>query len=275
MNNEEYLCLELKEDNGVLTVLLNRPASRNALNLKMIEELEKVFQSIAEDLNIRCLVLRGKGGHFCAGGDVKEMAIARNQPFLESNSLSDPVARLNRRFGDVISALRQAPQTVIVLVQGAAMGGGFGLVCAADFVLADHSASFRLPETTLGLPPAQIAPFLVERLGLIVAKQCALSGARLSAEEAHRKGLVDRLCENEAELKSELDELLCSIQRCAPAASRATKSLLLSVADNKLSASENLDRGAILFAEATRSKEGMEGIMAFMQKRPPSWNQSN
>ena len=215
----------------------------------MVEELESVLQSIAEDVSIRCLVLRGNGGHFCAGGDVKDMAIARNQPFLEDEKLSDPIARLNRRFGDVISALRYAPQTVVVVVQGAAMGGGFGLVCAADFVLADHSASFRLPETTLGLPPAQIAPFLVERLGLVVAKQCALTGARLSAQEAYRKGLVDHLCQDETALETELNGLLSSILRCAPAASRMTKSLLLSIADHSLSASENLDKGAILFAE--------------------------
>ena len=83
MNIEDYSCLELKLENGVLSISFNRPASRNALNLKMVEELESVLQSIAEDVSIRCLVLRGNGGHFCAGGDVKDMAIARNQPFLE------------------------------------------------------------------------------------------------------------------------------------------------------------------------------------------------
>ena len=274
MNIQEYDHLEVRLDSSVLFVAFNRPKVRNALNLKMVEELESLLEVVREEHSVRCLVLSGNGGHFCAGGDVKDMSKARSQPFQDNEVLNDPIARLNRRFGDVITKLRHAPQTVVVVVQGAAMGGGFGLVCAADFVLAEQNASFRLPETTLGLPPAQIAPFLVERIGLISAKKCALTGAKLSGEEALDMKLVDQICEGQAELDAALSSLLENILKCAPIASRNTKQLLLAIADGVQSQSEILDKGALMFAEATRSHEGMEGIMAYLQKRPPSWSKS-
>ncbi|MBM74606.1 MAG: enoyl-CoA hydratase [Proteobacteria bacterium] len=275
MDIQAYEHLEVRVEEAVVFAAFNRPKVRNALNLKMVEELENLLEALEAEEGVRCLVLKGNGGHFCAGGDVKDMATARSQPFKEDVLLTDPIARLNRRFGDVITKLRQAPQTVVVVVQGAAMGGGFGLVCAADFVLADKSASFRLPETTLGLPPAQIAPFLVERIGLIAAKKCALTGARLSGDDALSMGLVDQLCEDQKDLDEALSALLISILKCAPLASRNTKKLLLAIADGVQERSDILDSGALMFAEATRSHEGMEGIMAYIQKRAPSWSKNN
>ena len=263
----ECQSLRLVREGGTLFVFFNRPKARNALSLQMVGELEAVLDAVHADRSVRVLVLRGEGGHFCAGGDVKDMAAARSKRF--SPGEDDPIAALNRRFGTLITRLDRAPQTTVAVVEGAAMGGGFGLVCVADVVIALESASFRLPETGLGLPPAQIAPFLVRRLGLSRARRLALTGARLTGEEASLEGLVDILCSGSEELEAELLELRRRILRCAPVASAETKRLLLACGEVQHDAL--LDQGAAAFSAAARSPEGMEGVIAFIQKKAPSW----
>ena len=172
-------------------------------------------------------------------------------------------------FGRVISALYEVPQTLIVAVEGAAMGGGLGLVCIADVVLSTKSAKFKLPETSLGLPPAQIAPFLIERLGLRKTRRLALTGASLNGEQAEKEGLVDICCENKEAMNEEILKLRRQILNCAPQASRETKKLILGIGRRQLD--KVLDEGATLFAEAVRGKEGLEGLTAFRERRPARW----
>ena len=264
-----FECLDVSVEGGTMWINLNRPHQKNALNLKMLKELELIIQVVRPQSDIRILVLSGNGGHFCAGGDVKEMANAKREDAKRKEGDIDPIARLNRRFGHVISTLYEVPQTVIVAVEGAAMGGGLGLVCVADIVVATKSAVFKLPETSLGIPPAQIAPFLIERLGMPKTRKLALTGARLSGEEAEKEGLVDFCCEDKDAMDAEVLQLRRQIIRCAPEASRNTKKLILGIGQRDLEMV--LDYGAEMFADATRSKEGMEGIMAFLQRRPPKW----
>jgi len=259
--------LTLSRDGSFLTVCFNRPAVKNALSLAMVTELESVLYAIEKDRSIRALILRGTGGHFCAGGDIKDMAKAK-QARPEPGG-RDPVAALNRRFGSVISALNNTPQTVVAVVEGAAMGGGFGLVCVADVVIVHQDAKLRLPETSLGLPPAQIAPFLVQRLGLSKARRLALTGSRMNGLQAHQEGLADICCKDEAELEEALAAICAQIRRCAPIASAQTKALLMSCGTESLD--DLLDRGADLFSRAASSAEGMEGMMSFLQKRQPAW----
>lgn len=268
-NLPSFECLEVSVEGGTMWINLNRPHQKNALNLKMLKELELIIQVVRPQLDIRILVLSGNGGHFCAGGDVKEMANAKREDAKRKEGDVDPIARLNRRFGHVISTLYEVPQTVIVAVEGAAMGGGLGLVCVADIVIATKSAVFKLPETSLGIPPAQIAPFLIERLGMPKTRKLALTGARLSGEEAEKEGLIDICCEDKDAMDEEILQLRRQIIRCAPEASRNTKKLILGIGQRDLEMV--LDYGAEMFADATRSKEGMEGIMAFLQRRPPKW----
>lgn len=268
-NLPSFECLDVSVEGGTMWIRLNRPHQKNALNLKMLKELELIIQVVRPQLDIRILVLSGNGGHFCAGGDVKEMANAKREDAKRKEGDVDPIARLNRRFGHVISTLYEVPQTVIVAVEGAAMGGGLGLVCVADIVVATKSAVFKLPETSLGIPPAQIAPFLIERLGMPKTRKLALTGARLSGEEAAKEGLIDICCEDKDAMDEEILQLRRQIIRCAPEASRNTKKLILGIGQRDLEMV--LDYGAEMFADATRSKEGMEGIMAFLQRRPPKW----
>lgn len=252
---------------GVLHLTLNRPESRNAMSLKMVEEIEAVFDAIADRRDVRAVVLRGAGGHFCAGGDIKDMAGARGQTGGEGKP--DGLAVVNRRFGTLITKVDRAPQATVAVLEGAVLGGGFGLACVADVAIARQDAKFGLPETGLGVPPAQIALFLVRRLGLSQARRLAVTGGRFDGEVAAAIGLVHEVVQDEAGIQSKLDEVLSQIRRCAPGAVATTKHLMHQVGTTD--PEQLLDEAAQSFAAAARGPEGMEGMMAFMQKRKPNW----
>ena len=258
--NCETLLLNLEA--GVLHVTLNRPDSRNAMSLAMVGELRAVLDSVQNDLSVRAIVLRGAGGHFCAGGDIKDMAGAR---------AAGPEAyrELNRAFGAMLEQAQQAPQVVVAVLEGAVLGGGFGLACVSDIALADQGAKFGLPETTLGILPAQIAPFVVKRIGLTQARRLALTAARFDGVEAHRLGVVHFVEHDPQGLAQRLDEVLGQVLRCAPRANARTKALLLQSLDQPLELL--LDQAADWFAEAVTGEEGIEGTRAFVEKRKARW----
>ncbi len=256
----------LSEAQGVLNITLNRPKVRNAMNLALVREVMAVFESIRERTDIRVVVLRGSGGNFCAGGDIKDMAKAREAAAVSGQ---DPFFELNRAFGHLITQVNQALQVVITLLEGAVLGGGFGLACISDIAIADRQAQFGLPETGLGLPPAQIAPFVVDRVGLTQARRLVLTGARFDGEEARALGVVHFTTDSPEAMAQLLTQQLKQIQRCAPLANRVTKNLILNVAKTEREAL--LDLAAQRFSEAVRSDEGREGTLAFVEKRKASW----
>ncbi len=252
-------------DGAVLHIHLNRPEVRNAMSQIMLRELLDVLAD-AEASGVRVIVLRGNGGHFSAGADIKDMAVARGMPIAHE---TDPMAKANAAFGHVCAAFAQTPLAVVAVLEGAVMGGGFGLSCAADTVIASDTADFRLPETSLGVIPAQIAPFLVERLGYSEAKRLAVTGARLGAHEAYRIGLVHKVCSSEAELDAALAATLKDILACAPGAIAETKKLLRKARFED--PASLVEHAAAVFAQAARGEEGAEGLRAFVERRRPSW----
>jgi len=254
--------LLLNSHGGVLHITLNRPQSRNAMSLQMVGELRAVLAAVREDPQVRALVLCGAGGHFCAGGDIKDMANARSHG-------AEAYRDLNRAFGSLLEEAEKAPQVVVAVLDGAVLGGGLGLACISDVAIAHHQAQFGLPETSLGLIPAQIAPFVVKRIGLTQTRRLALTAARFDGEEAGRLGLV-HFVEHDAQAMAErLSEILEHILRCAPGANAATKALLL--ATDELPLSKLLDNAAEIFSTAIVGAEGVEGTLAFVQKREPFW----
>ncbi|WLG43363.1 enoyl-CoA hydratase/isomerase family protein [Pseudomonas sp. FP1740] len=247
---------------SVLHITLNRPESRNAMSLQMVAELRAVLAAVRDDRQIRALVIGGAGGHFCAGADIKDMANARAQ--------GQPAYRdLNRAFGALLQEVQHAPQVVMTVLQGAVLGGGFGLACVSDIAMADHQAQFGLPETSLGLLPAQIAPYVVQRIGLTQARRLALTAARFDGTQARRMGLVHFVEHDPQALAERLDEVLAHVLCCAPGANAATKKLLLASAGQP--SDDLLDQAAEWFSEAVTGAEGIEGTMAFVQKRKPGW----
>ena len=254
------LLLERQED--VLTITLNRPQSRNAMNLTMLEELHALMAAVGKDPSLRAIVMRGAGGHFCAGGDIKDMATARSQD-------RQSQAEINRRFGRLLEDAARQPQVLIILLEGAVLGGGLGLAAVSDIAICVEDCRFGLPETSLGVIPAQIAPFVVQRIGLTHTRRLALTAARFGGKEALHLGLVHYTEVDSAGLESRLSEVLEQVLRCAPAANRHTKALLLATGEQPLQGL--LDQAAETFAQAVTGKEAAEGTLAFVQKRKPSW----
>ncbi|MGH8530395.1 MAG: enoyl-CoA hydratase/isomerase family protein [Nevskiales bacterium] len=258
--------LLLRLEQGVLHMTFNRPESRNAMSLGLLQDIVSVFDAISSDRGVRAVAMRGAGGHFCAGGDIKDMANARAAKVTANG---DPVAEYNRQFGRMLRKVNHAPQATLAVLEGAVLGGGFGLACVTDVAIAHRDASFGMPETGLGIPPAQIAPFVVERLGLSQARRLAVCGARFKGEEALRLGLVHFVVDDEAQLNQVLQETLTQIRRCAPGANATTKEIMLSA--GRMDMDAILDYAAKKFSEAVRGPEGVEGTTAFVQKRLPKW----
>lgn len=255
----------MSRDGGVLHLTLNRPQARNAMSLAMVDELLAALADAEADGVTRVVVLRGTGGHFCAGADLKDMAAARHRPVDDG----DQLAHVNSRFGWLCAAFARTPLAVVAVVEGTVMGGGFGLACAADVTLAHASASFRLPETSLGLVPAQIAPYLVERLGFAEAKRLAVTGGRLDARTALTLRLVHELAVDDDALTAALARVLEDILACAPGAVAATKRL---ISQARLAPPESLiDDAAAAFSASAQGAEGTEGTLAFFEKRKPYW----
>ncbi|KAF0865550.1 enoyl-CoA hydratase/isomerase family protein [Pseudomonas sp. LD120] len=254
--------LLLESRNGVLFIRLNRPESRNAMSLQMVAELRTVMAAIRDRRSVRALVLRGAGEHFCAGGDLKDMAGARAHG---SSAYRD----LNRAFGALLEEAQQMPQVLVCVLQGAVLGGGFGLACVSDIAIAEQSTQFGMPETSLGLLPAQIAPFVVQRIGLTQARRLTLTAARFDGAEAQRLGLVHYVEPDAQALQARLEQQLTQVLRCAPGANAATKALLLASVEQPRG--PLLDQAAFDFANAVMGEEGVEGTLAFVQKRQPAW----
>lgn len=261
--NTEHLILE--RQGSILTVWFNRPEAKNALSADMVDELHAVLDAAATEPALRTLIIRGKGDIFCAGADIKGFRAGPQGGAQDA----DAVAAGNREFGNLMLKLNEQPQTVVMLVHGAAIGGGLGLCCVGDVTIVTRDASFRLSETSLGIPPAQIAPFVSDRVGLTQARRLMLTGARFKGEEAVRYGIGHILAEDAADLDKQCAQVLAQISLCAPGANATTKRILFEA--TRRPRPEALDFASRGFAACMLSDEGREGMAAFVEKRKPRW----
>jgi isohexenylglutaconyl-CoA hydratase len=260
----ETTALILERRQSVLRIWFNRPDSRNALTNDVVDELSAVLDAVHEDRSIRSLVLRGKGGVFCAGGDIKGFKSGAQGAGDEKE-----VARGNRSFGSLMIKLNEQPQVVIMLVEGGAVGGGLGLTCVGDVTIIEKETRFQMSETSLGIAPAQIAPFVTERVGLTQARRLMLTGARFKGEEAVRLGIGHFLADGPDELERLCDGVLAQIAQCAPGANAVTKAIIFE--STRRPRGEALDFAATGFAQCMLNDEGREGVAAFIEKRKPRW----
>jgi isohexenylglutaconyl-CoA hydratase len=256
--------IELERRGEALVIWLNRPDSRNALTATMVAELEAVCTALAAEPALRFVVLRGRGGVFCAGGDLKQF-----QDVLRGAADRAAIVAANAAFGRLLAAIRALPQLFIVAVEGAAMAGGLGLACAADVTLTTAAARFALTEVTLGLPPAQIAAVLLERVGPGEARRLLLTAQRFDGREAGRLGIAHFVEEDGDALEERLRRLLDEARRCAPGAVGLTRQLIDAAARLEREAMAAL--AAERFADALLGEEAGEGLRAFAGKRPPAW----
>ncbi|GGZ83699.1 MAG: enoyl-CoA hydratase [Alteromonas sp.] len=257
-------CQELitKVSKGVLYITLNRPHKKNAMNLALVNELISVVDCVKDKRSIRVIVIRGAENNFCSGGDISGMN------FDGASETHDPMWLFNRTFGKMITLVNSAPQVVVTVLEGVVLGGGIGLACISDVAIADINTKFAMPETRLGIVPAQIAPFVVSRIGLMQTRRLTLLGESIYGEEAKALGFVHYVTQNQDELETQLKNVIVKIMLCAPEANALTKKLILQV--GLVEHEQLLDEAASYFCNSLKN-EGKEGTAAFLEKRSASW----
>lgn len=267
---ETSASLELKLDRSVLYMTLNDPDSGNALSEEMAADLVRVLSALRSNEEIAVVVVRGSGKVFCAGGNLKGFAEKYHGDNVDIPELKREIASTNWQAGrELFNGFNRLPQTVIMVVEGAAMGGGVGLACCNDVMITSKDCRFSTTETSLGLVPAQIASFVVQRIGLTQSRRIMLTGVRFNGVEAERLGIA-HFCEEDAEaVNARLEEVLASVRRCGPRANRMTKELLFHYMDHGLA--PTLEFAGILFAECMLGEEAKEGVAAFVEKRTADW----
>ena len=256
-----YKTLLVELADGVLTVTLNRPDVHNAFNDELIAEAIDLFSNL-DTAAARAVVLKGTGKNFCAGADLHWMSrmvsYTREENVRDSSLLAKMYALMN-----------ECPLPVVGRIQGAAIGGGVGLVSICDVAISMSTSQFGLSEVKLGILPAVISPYVVGKIGQTHARALFLTGERFDAERAQRIGLVHRVVESEAELDAAVYETVTQLKTSGPEAVRECKKLIAYVASHELADASPYTIDAI----ATRrvSDEGQEGMRAFLEKGLASW----
>lgn len=242
-----------------------RPERRNALNHDMMREIGEAVERVAGDRDIRALVLRGRGGAFCAGGDLGAMSDMPPVPAAGP----DPLIAPYRYFGDVLERMNRLPQAVVAVVEGPAVGGGLGMVCCADVVILHKSAKLGIPEPRSGFIPSQMIPFLVRRVGEGAARYLAVTGTVIDARAALEIGLGQFVSSSP---DKKLREILEEIARMEPEALATAKRLVIDCATQ--SDREVMDAASVELVRLLRRPEARAGMTAFLRKKPPPWSLS-
>jgi methylglutaconyl-CoA hydratase len=258
---DSYSHLRRTDEASVATVMLARPESRNALNAALIAEITRCFDELADDDNVRVVVFTGEGSSFCAGADIGYMRDTTR--FSYEENLEDA-----RRLAGMYRAVDELPKPVVAKVRGAAIGGGAGLVAAADVAVAGEGTRFAFSEVRLGIAPATIAPFVVRKIGLSRARALFLTGERFGTREAREFGLIHDVSPG-GDLDARTEHVVSLLLQGGPAAQAAIKGLLRQVAATEPMEALGLMTG--LIADLRTGEEGQEGLGAFLQKREPYW----
>jgi len=248
---------------GVAVVLLNRPDKHNAFNADIIAQLSDIFETLRANEQARVVFIRGAGKSFSAGADLAWMQAASD--YTEAENREDAMALAN-----MLHKLHDLPQFTVAMVQGAAMGGGAGLVAACDAAIAMKDAKFRFSEVRLGLTPATISPYVVKAIGPRWARALFATGEGFDGRFAEQIGLVQYAVDGEEEMEVLAEHLTKLIFNAAPGAVADAKKLVDDVLDREIN-HDLLAETARRIAHRRASDEGREGLAAFLEKRKPSW----
>jgi methylglutaconyl-CoA hydratase len=254
--------LKTVDDLGRVTLTLNRPAQHNVFDDQLISALSATLKELNADPQVRVVCLRGAGRSFSAGADLNWMR--RMAEYTHAENLADAVA-----LTELMQTLNTLTKPTLALVQGAAFGGGVGLVAACDLALATPQASFCLSEVKLGLIPAVISPYVIAAMGARAARRYFLTAERFDADRARQLGLIHEVVAAH-ELDHQADLLTRQLLANGPQALVAAKQLVADVAGRSIDA-ELLAETAQRIATLRASDEGREGLAAFLAKRPPAW----
>jgi methylglutaconyl-CoA hydratase len=260
-----YKTLRVALSDGILTVTLDRPDVHNAFNENLIAEAIDLFSSI-DTTATRAIVLEGTGKNFCAGADLNWMS--RMVSFTHDENVRD-----SSRLAKMYALMNECPVPIVGRIQGAAIGGGVGLVAVCDIAITAGNAQFGLSEVKLGILPAVISPYVIAKIGESHARALFLTGERFDAERALRIGLVHRVVETESELDAAVYETITQLKTSGPEAVRECKKLIAHVAAHDLADAIPYTIEAI--ASRRVSQEGQEGMQAFLNKGLAAWVSKN
>lgn len=255
--------IDLDTDGDWLTVWFNQPERRNPLTDEVVSELIAVCDALVSNRSVRGVTLRGRGGFFCAGGDLNGFrALAQGDTSL--------ALAASHHIGELLAKLNSLPQVTVALLEGAAMAGGLGVACCCDVVLATSETKFAFSETRIGISPAQIARYVVQKCGYATGRRLMLTAARFDGSEACRMGLVDRVGSSVEELAALEQRIRADVLACSPSAIAATKALIIALPS--VAEEDSIEFAAHNFTDCLQSADGYEGVSAFLEKRKPSWH---
>lgn len=256
-----YGTLHTYSESGILTITMNRPDKRNALNAEMIDDLTHAFLAAGDDPGCRVILLTGAGSAFCAGMDLDHLEALRERTPEEHRLDSERTARLLRTLYDT-------PKPTIAAVNGAAIAGGMGLATICDFTLAIPEAKFGYTEVRIGFIPAIVSAFLRGQIGDKRSRDLLFTGRLIKASEAFELGLITRIVPEE-DLMVEARRLAQVLLQNSPAAVQATKRLLSEQARHRLD--QEIESAIKANAAARTTEDFKEGIRAFLEKRQAVW----
>lgn len=254
--------VEVERRGAAAWVWMNRPAVHNALNEELIAELTEAFRAASQDADIRVVVLSGRGASFCAGADIESMK--RQGAAKEADNL-----RNARELAEMFRAIAECAKPTVARVNGAAIGGGLGLVACCDIAVAAEKAVFATSEVRLGLIPATIGPYVVRAIGARWARRLFLTGERIQVAQAEKIALVHAAVAAE-ELDAAVEGIVRHLLAGAPAAQTAAKELIDAIAHRTITA-ELMEDTAGRIAVIRSQPEAREGLTAFLEKRTPKW----
>lgn len=253
--------------NGLADIVLNRPEVHNAFNRDLIEELTQCFAELSDNDAVRVVCLAGNGPSFSAGADLNWMRSMKDYSFEENQEDSNKMA-------DMFLTIYDCKKPVLAYCHGNVLGGGMGLLAVCDFVLANKNTRFGFTETRLGLVPAVISPFVVNKIGESNARAYFISGTKFDAQKAANMNLVHELVgDSPAEIADARDRMIDSFLKAAPEAAQQAKSLIRNVVrlNRKVHREDLIKYTVDTIAELRVSDEAQEGMDALLNKRKPEW----
>ena len=256
-----HVLLEIDGPLGLLT--LNNPEKHNAFDDVLIADLTAALQALDANREVRVVILSAAGKSFSAGADLNWMK--RMAGYSQEENLRDAEA-----LGSLMGTLHGLSKPTIARVQGAAFGGGVGLVACCDMAVGTVAATFSLSEVKLGLIPAVISPYVVAAIGERAAHRYCLTAERFDAAEAFRLGLLHELAPNDEAMDDKINDLVIALLNGGPASHREAKELIAAVANRPIDAEVIADT-AERIARVRASNEGKEGVSAFLEKRKATW----
>lgn len=256
-----YQYIEITHNGPVATLWLNRPEVRNAFHQDMISEIIDGF-NILSSMDLRLVILRGRGETFCAGADLNWLKQVIHYSY-EQN------LKESRILATCFKTIYEFPHPTLAWVHGAAIGGGIGLLSACDFAYAEPITLFSFSEVKMGIVPACISPYVIKRIGEFRARELMITGKRFMGKEAEHYHLINQSLTQE-DMNVKISEIIKCILSSAPVAVKEVKDLINRVC-NKWNWDEAFDKTAELIAAIRTTPEAQEGMDAYLNKKPPSW----